>query len=77
MDFASWFICWLKPTEVLLTTLGCEVFSCEDFTMLVNLLRGIELLAGVTTLLMLEFSLPSAFYALATTPPVVVFFDVV
>lgn len=29
--------------------------------MLVSLLRGIELLAGVTTLLMFEFSLPSIF----------------
>lgn len=41
--------------------------------MLVSLLRGIEVLAGVTTLLMLSFS----FLTLGTIEPELVFFEVV
>ena len=45
--------------------------------MLANLLRGMETLAGVTTLLAFAESLTSIFVTFATTLPVLVFFDVV
>ena len=51
--------------------LAWEVFSYDDFTMLVSLLRGIEVLAGVTTLLTLSF------LALGTMQPEVTFLLVV